>query len=352
MSVRATPADIAACADVAETWLFECAIPLWLDHGVDWRGGGFHEALDLRTLENKADFKRLRVVARQIYVFVQAARRGVPRAREAVDHGLQFLFSRMRHPAGGYVSRCDLAGEIIDPTRDLYDLAFVLFALAHAYRLHGTAALKSEAMALLGFLDHAMRHPAGGYVESLPDALPRRQNPHMHLLEAALACARLMPDPAFDRLCNELVGLSERCFIDADKGMVFEYFASDLSVDRAGGPALVEPGHILEWAWLLAEGQRLRGGVASTGEALAGFALRHGRDPLTGLLRGELREDGSISQASVRLWPHAEWLKAALALGGRGGRSGRRVAGTSALSRYADARPLARAVGRRGARFL
>lgn len=299
-------------ADIAGKWLFEQAIPLWLEHGIDRVRGGFYDALDPQLLRNCCDFKRLRVTSRQIYVFVEGALQGVTGARDAVDGGLTFLLTRLRHPAGGFAGRCDLDGRIIDDTRDLYDLAFTLFALAHAYRLTEEAALREEALALLTFLQTHMRHPAGGYVEAIPDRLPRRQNPHMHLLEAALACAEHMPHPAFDGLCNELADMAVRHFIDPQAGLLFEYYSQSLVAERLEGRAVVEPGHHFEWAWLLAELGRVCGRHVSGAKALSGFALRHGLDPTTGLLRGELFDDGAVATDSVRLWPHCEWLKAAL----------------------------------------
>lgn len=327
-------AALRGAADTASEWLFGRAMPLWLEHGVDWRRGGFFEALDLATLENRADFKRLRVTTRQIYVFVEGALAGVPRSREAVDHGLAFLLGPSRHPDGGFASRCDMDGAIVDPTRDLYDLAFTLFALAHAHRLTGAANLKAEALALLDFIGTRLRHPGAGFAEAIPPVLPRRQNPHMHLLEAALACAEHMADPAFDALCDELAGLARSRFLDAGAGVLREYYRDDLTPLRdAQGRALIEPGHHFEWAWLLTEYARIRGREVPGGVALAEIALRQGLDPATGLLRGELFDDGSIAAAEVRLWPHGEWLKAALALPGAAGDP---LAAWDALRRFLD----------------
>ena len=299
-------------ATAARHWLFDRAIPLWIEHGVDTRQGGFHDALDPTSLRNAAAFKRLRVTARQIYVFAQGALHGVPGARAAVDHGLDFLFGRMRHPDGGFVARCDPDGAIIDETRDLYDLAFVLFALAHAHRLTGDAAIRDEASALLGFIRARLRHPQGGYAEALPDRSPRRQNPHMHLFEAALACSEYMPHSDYDALCGELAELAAGHFIDAAGGHVFEYYGADLVPERADGRAVVEPGHQLEWIWLLAEFERLHGRRIAGADVLAASVHRHGLDTATGLLRGSILDDGTITDASVRIWPHCEWLKAAL----------------------------------------
>lgn len=308
-------ADLRSAAGQATSWLYGTAVPLWLERGVDRRRGGYYEALDPRDLSPVHDYKRLRVLSRQIYVFSQAARHGVPGAREAVDHGLRFLLDRARHPEGGFVSRQDMDGAALDETRDLYDLAFVLFALAHAYRLTGADELRAEALALLDFIRRAMRHPVAGYVESVPPRRPRRQNPHMHLLEAALACLEHMPDPAFAAMAQDLTALCRTRFLDASGERLFEYFDDDLSAPlRPEGRAVIEPGHHLEWVWLFAEVRRLGLDAGEAADGLGRFALAHGVDPGSGLLRGELFEDGSVATAAVRLWPHGEWLKAALRL--------------------------------------
>lgn len=304
---------IEAAAEHASSWLYETAMPLWLAHGVDWMRGGFYESLTTIGLEPATDFKRLRVLARQIYVFSEGALEGVPRAEDAVRHGLAFLLEKARHPDGGFASRQDVAGDIIDPTRDLYDLAFVLFALAHAHRVTHDDRLRREAIALAAFIQSEMHHPAGGYVEGLPPRAPRRQNPHMHLLEASLACLEHIPDPVFAGLVDELVALCLRAFLNAEQDRLFEYFEDDLSAPlRPNGVGVIEPGHHMEWAWLFEEVRRVRGVTVEGGASLARFALDRGLDAETGFLRGELNEDGAVSDPMVRLWPHGEWLKAAL----------------------------------------
>jgi mannose/cellobiose epimerase-like protein (N-acyl-D-glucosamine 2-epimerase family) len=305
-----------AASERASAWLFDTAMPLWLEHGVDWTHGGFYESLSLTDLAPAVDFKRLRVLTRQIYVFSQGALHGVPRAHSALSHGLAFLLNQARHPQGGFASRQDREGNITDPTRDLYDLAFVLFSLAHAFKATGEERLKDEAILLLAFIRSEMRHPAGGYVEALPRRTPRRQNPHMHLLEAGLACLEHMPHPAFAALVEELTLLCRQAFLNTGRDRLFEYFEDDLAAPlRPDGRALIEPGHHLEWAWLFAEVQRVTG-AAEDGEALARFALSSGLDRHTGFLRGVLYEDGAIADPVVRLWPHCEWLKAALRVDG------------------------------------
>jgi mannose/cellobiose epimerase-like protein (N-acyl-D-glucosamine 2-epimerase family) len=137
---------------VRTRWLKDHAWPLWLAHGVDWKRRGFHEHLDLSSLECRAEFRRLRVAARQTYVFSKAASCGVPGTREVVMLGLAFLRGPARLAEGGFAWRFDLDNRPIDRTRDLYDHAFVLLAFAAAAPVVGVESLRPEAMAVVAYI--------------------------------------------------------------------------------------------------------------------------------------------------------------------------------------------------------
>jgi mannose-6-phosphate isomerase len=298
---------IPPAADSPRAWLRD-AWSLWLEHGIDRARGGFRESLDLATLTCPADFRRLRVAARQTWVFAEACRAGVPGADAAVELGIAFLRRVARQEDGGYAQRFSLGGGVLEPTRDLYDHAFVLLALAGAARVLPPAPLRAEALALLGYLDARFAHPAGGYVESLPPALPRRQNPHMHLLEACLAAYESFSEPVFLERATALVRLYRDRLRDPVTGTLPEYFSDTLEPLREGGRHVLEPGHHCEWAWLLHWHARLTGGPAGFSELLA-FVDRHGVNPVLGTLRDELWSDGQVKAAGSRLWPQTERLK-------------------------------------------
>jgi len=311
-------------------WLLERAMPLWLEHGVDWQKGAFLEELHPDGLASNASFRRLRVAARQVYVFSRAAALGVPRAAEACDLGLAWIAS-VRQPDGGYVSRTDLAGSPIEPIRDLYDHAFVLLALAYSGR-------RDEAMALLAYLTENFHHPLGGWREGMPDALPRRQNPHMHLLEALLAAGEHLRETAFLDLADGLITLFAERLYQPEEGALPEYFTADLQPVREAGCYLVEPGHHHEWVWLLSEHRRVSraaGRVPQDTTAIStrllGFAERHGVDA-AGDISAELWSDGRVASDATRIWPYTERLKALVAAGDGEALMG----GCAALGRFLD----------------
>ncbi len=292
-------------------WLHDAAWPLWLEQGVDRARGGFFEALDLRTHTCMAPFRRLRVVARQITVFSEAHRAGLAGAGEAVQLGLAFLDRHAAQAGGGFAWRYDLEHRPTDLTRDLYDHAFVLLALANATAVLGADALRPRAHDLLGWLDHAFPHAQGGYLESLPPVLPRRQNPHMHLLEAVLAAYEAFGDAPFRARAEDLLGLFAGRLVDAETGALPEYFDDALRPLRRDGVFVVEPGHQCEWVWLLHRAAAL--GCRSLDAAsarLMAFVDRYGIDPAHGGVVDLLDSDGAVLDAGARLWPQTERLRA------------------------------------------
>ena len=307
--------DAALAAAVAglHRWLHEAAWPTWLAHGVDWKRGGFFEALDLRAHACTAPFRRLRVLARQIYVFSHAHRAGLAGADRAVRLGLAFLEDHAAHPDGGYAWRFDLDHRAIDLTRDLYDHAFVLLALSSATAVLGAAALRPQALALLDWIDRALPHEEGGYLESLPPALPRRQNPHMHLLEAVLAASEAFGDPVFLVRANDLLAVFAERMLDAETGALPEYFDNALRPERRDGVFLVEPGHHCEWVWLLHRAEALGAridGMTATASGLMAFVDRYGIDHTRGGVMDLVCSDGTPVDIGARLWPQTERLKA------------------------------------------
>jgi mannose-6-phosphate isomerase len=302
-------------------WLKDHAWPLWLEHGVDSQRRAFLEYINLATLDCHATFRRLRVAARQTYVFAKAATYGVPRAAEAVALGLEFLCGPARLADGGYAWRFDLDNRPIDTTRDLYDHAFVLLALAAAANVGEADQMRGEALALGRYIADSFRHPQGGYEDSLPSALPRRQNPHMHLFEALLAAHEAfgagVGDAAFFDAAEGLAALFLGRLFQAGEGALPELFDESLAPHREAGRFRIEPGHHYEWVWLLdryataaaAIGRPVPPELAAAADALTRFADRHGASPALGLVMNGIWSDGEVEDGGFRLWPQTERLK-------------------------------------------
>ena len=256
--------------------------------------------------------------ARQVYVFETAGRLGWTGPwREAVAHGANFLRDRAVGPHGLAPATYDLDGRSKPGTADLYDQAFVLLAHAHAERVLGDGRHRAAALALIGALGDRLGRGDGGFDETRPPTAPLRSNPHMHLLEAALAWialdGRILP---WARMADGAVDLAVRRFIDPATGRLREFFDLDWSPAAGSAGRLTEPGHQFEWCWLLLWNARL-GGADHTDVARRLAELASAGGVVGGVAVNGQAVTGELTDPSARLWPQTEWLKAALALASR-----------------------------------
>ena len=310
-----------------ETWLRDVLLPFWATEGFDAANGAFVEKFEPSGLPSGEDYTRVRVQARQIYVFSHAAAAGtgdvgLAPARRAFAFLETHAWDREE---GGWFHRLRRSGPALDRTKDSYDHAFLLLAMAWLYRATGEAAVLRRAEQTGDFLDAALGQVRGGafdgYAErriaagqALP--LPRRQNPHMHLLEAFLALYEASGEARWLDRARQIFDLFQRHFFDAATGQLVEFFGRDWRELPQNGRRLREPGHFFEWTWLLHR-YALASGDGSAPDAmrpLYGWAWENGVDA-DDVVFEELDSDGGmLNGGSKRLWPQTEAVKASLAV--------------------------------------
>lgn len=299
-------------------WVFARTLPYWREHGVDSEAGGFYERLDAARTPITDDAKRAMVQARQIFTFCRAAAvTGQPAMIAPAQSGFAFLVDHYGHPDGGWRFSVARDGTPADDRRDLYTHAFVLLSLAAYYETTRAAKAQTLAEETFSFIRDAMKHPKGGYYEALDGAGaatdgPRRQNPHMHLLEAFLDWFAVTGNsPWLDRARSIITLFHDRFFVD---GSLREYFDDALRPAAGDAGRLVEPGHHFEWVWLLDRYRTLAGDrtVADTVTALYRFAVSHGLDPESGATVDAVDCAGRPVRTGRRIWPQTEAIKAHL----------------------------------------
>jgi len=327
------PVNVAAdpAVPALRPWLLDTVLPFWADVGVDRRCGGFVERLTPDGRPAPDDYKRVLVQARQIYVFSHAHLLGAPGwALDAARHGVAFL-TRHYWDGNGWCHKVTRAGAVLDRRKDAYDHAFVLFAMAWYHRAGGDPAALAVARRTLEVFDGPLAEPEhGGFREHVaPGApagdipLPRRQNPHMHLLEALLALYEATGDPAWRARAERVLALFRDRFFDAATGTLAEYFERDWRPASAPDGPVREPGHHFEWVWLLLQYRRLTGddSVLAPAERLYRFAMAHGFDrapvAATGIATAppaavldRVDQAGAVLADTKRLWPQTEAVKA------------------------------------------
>jgi N-acylglucosamine 2-epimerase/mannose-6-phosphate isomerase len=303
--------------DAIHKWMFGAALPWWAANGLDRLNGGYVEQMTLDGRDAAADFKRTRVTARQIYVFSHGYMLGFDRGADLARHGVDFLVSKTWNGADrGFARKLTREGGPLDPTPDLYDIAFVLFAFSWFHKATGNRSARDWMHRTVDFIETHMRHPGGqGFQHEFPPKGPRQQNPHMHLTEACLAAFEATGEQRFGDLAKELAGLFQTRFFDLKSQTLAEYFDDDWS--RAAGDKghITEPGHQFEWAWILNSSRKLLGlELAPQIRAAAAFAEGHGVDPVSCATFNQVRDDGTPIDKGSRTWPNTERIKAAIAL--------------------------------------
>ena len=280
--------------------------------------GGYAEMLTSDGRPIVDDSCSTLVTARLVYAFSHAHMLSPgPALEAAARHGYDFLLDRCADGREGLFRHKVLrsGGVAPDSRIDLYDHAFVLFALAWFSRAFDEPEPAERAAQIFERLQALLRDDGhGGYREDDRGSLPRRQNPHMHLLEACHALLELTGDPLWRDASERLVGLFSRRLFDAETGSLGEFFTEDWrpAADEIG--RWREPGHHMEWVWLLLHHERLTGNarVLMPAERLHAFARRFGVSN-DGLLIDAVDRDGAPLAPSRLLWPQTEALKAALA---------------------------------------
>ncbi|MCK7612105.1 AGE family epimerase/isomerase [Roseibium sediminicola] len=300
-------------------WLVDSALPVWSEKGIDSERGTCHEAIELATLTGTASPCRARVVARQIYSFLEGAKLGWTGPAEDIVTTLHDWYAAtFLSEAGHFAAAVDSSNNICDPTFDLYNQAFSLFGFAQvAAALPARSAGATElASNLLKLLLEKYRHPETGFREDNPDRLPLRSNPHMHLFEACLAWESVSDDPAWRDLSDEIAELALTRFIDPVSGGLREFFAMDWSPSPDDTGRTVEPGHQFEWAWLLVKWGQARGdaGALIAARRLYDIGWTYGIDESRGVAFMALNDDFTVRDPLARLWAQTEWIKAAVAL--------------------------------------
>jgi mannose/cellobiose epimerase-like protein (N-acyl-D-glucosamine 2-epimerase family) len=303
--------------DAIHAWMFDQALPFWAVHGIDAEHGGYVEQLDLDGRDAGVEFKRTRVACRQVYVFSHAAVLGWKAGNKLATPGMDFLTQRVwQGESGGFAKLLTPSGKVLDPTPDLYDHAFALFAFAWRHMAMKDALSHEWMHRTLDFIEQHMRHPGGlGFWHEMPAKGWRLQNPHMHLTEACLAAYEATGEARFGDAARKLVELFQTRLFDLKSGTLAEYFTDDWTRAPGEEGRIVEPGHQMEWAWILNAARKQLGmDTAAEIRAAIRFAETHGVDPATGATYNAVRDDGAPLDRGSRTWPNTERLKAAVAL--------------------------------------
>jgi len=302
-----------------KTRLIHRWVPKWQGAFTDGGMGGFYERLNRSFKPIQTGQRRLVGQCRQLSIYSHAFTRFGVGDETALRRGFDHILNSYHDPKTGlWWFSVDDHGKVKDRFCDLYALSFVIFSCAHYGQATGDDRARKAATDVLTLIhDKFKAAPHAGYVEAVdhecrPLSKLRRQNPHMHLLEACLFAFDVWKDSAYMHMADEMVMLFEQYFLSPDQKSVIEFFNDDLSPHPTEGHKC-EPGHAFEWVWLLkkyAVAKQTPDRYNAMCLSLLSHANHTGWDDAHGGIYDEIALDGTVLKDTKRIWPFCEGLKA------------------------------------------
>lgn len=239
----------------------------WQDFSVDEINGGFVGRIDN---DNHIDYsapKGAVLNARILWSFAAAYNlKSNPDDLVLADLAFTYLADHfIDREMGGVYWMLDAKGNPIDTKKQVYAIAFTIYAASEYFMASGNKAAKEMAVSLYtSLIEKAYDPEKGGYFEafsrdwtalddlrlSVKDANEKKtMNTHLHVLEAFTSLYRIMPDAGLHARIAELLHDFTTHIVDAATGHLTLFFDENWTAKSA----LVSYGHDIEAAWLLLE---------------------------------------------------------------------------------------------------
>ncbi|MGE8435766.1 MAG: AGE family epimerase/isomerase [Pseudomonas palmensis] len=304
--LRTAQPELPALLDSVQQHFAQRIVPLWQGPGWNADMALPFEALDPQHRPLPVQRYRAMACARQLYLFSSRIEQpGAAERAAALLRTMQRHFHDAEH--GGWFYSIDAQGNPLDRTKDLYTHAFIVFACAHYWGKVNEAMAESTLNAALEVVLERFATEHGLYEASLAEDWSTLgsgplQNPLMHLAEAFLATLSVRHDAVVQDALVNLTEAMQAHFIDPAHGVMLEK-------PRGAVDNWFEPGHQFEWFYLLESSPLLRGG-ALHGSLSRAFGYAEQQGVKDGAVLAMLNVDGSVRDATQRIWAQAEYLRA------------------------------------------
>lgn len=301
-------------------------LPFWMTHSPDREHGGFAGYISHTNCVDPKANKGIVMHARVLWTFSAAYRKYADKAflqmaTRAYDYIRDYFTDRK---SGGVFWELDYRGKPVTTRKQVYAMAFTIYAMAEYWQACGeTEALDAAVRLFLETEEHALDRQRNGYTEALSreweavadvrlsekDANERKtMNTHLHVLEAYTHLFRVWKDPALKQALNNVINLFLEKFIDPVTWHLHLFFDDDWNLKSD----LISFGHDIECSWLLDEAAAVLG-EKELSERCGAIAVNMARENFGGLddehgliyelFPGENRVDGDR-----HWWPQAEAL--------------------------------------------
>jgi mannobiose 2-epimerase len=256
-----------------ETELKGNILPYWMKYTPDRVHGGFHGEVSHFNLPLANAPKGAILNTRILWTFA-AAHRMYPKtaylemAQRAYHYVLDHFIDGVY---GGVYWELDHKGQVSSSRKQIYALAFAIYAMAEYHMAKGDKDALETAIALYQQIEeHALDRINGGYTEALSrewkpledlrlsekdDNESKTMNTHLHILEAYANLYRTWKDPRLECALEKLILLFLDRFVDPLTHHLNLFFDENWTLKSN----LVSYGHDIECAWLLHEAAEVLG---------------------------------------------------------------------------------------------
>lgn len=299
------------------SFVFEQLLQNWSIYGINKELGFSYESMTHKWENNPVGRIRLLTQCRQLYTFSHACQiKDTPEWQVQLTPLFNFIITHyFLEERWMFSLNDDLT--VKDKQSDAYAIAFVLLAFSHYYKATNDERAIQYMKKTHQFLLDNMQAESGGFYESYPvdDKQIRRQNPHMHLLEGYVAAFEATQDEEYKEAIQTLLSIALEHFYHKETKTLREFFSADWSLDPQTGHQ-VEPGHHLEWVWLLYQANKIIPNTDYTdlAQQLWLTATRHGLANNGGVYNQIDSETYLPIDKEKRIWPITEYLKAITAI--------------------------------------
>jgi mannobiose 2-epimerase len=239
----------------------------WIDHTVDHAYGGFIGRIDhdntLYPLSPKGSVLNARILWAFSAAFLTTGNQQyLAMAKRAYQYIDQYFIDKKY---GGVYWSVNYKGEPLDTKKQIYAIAFVLYAFCEYYKATADIQARNKAIELYYLIQQHSYDPVkGGYFEafsenwqpledlrlSTKDANEKKtMNTHLHILEAYTNLYRIWPFRDLAKYQKDLINHFLKDIIHPGTGHLQLFFDEDWQVKGN----TVSYGHDIEASWLLPE---------------------------------------------------------------------------------------------------
>ncbi len=238
----------------------------WTTYTVDLENGGFYGQLSNDNLVSAEAPKGAVLNARILWSFAAAHNLDPRHNLELADRAYAYILDHfIDREYGGVYWTVDFKGQPLDTKKQVYAVAFMIYALSEYYIAKGDPKIIDHAISLYHeLLKHSYDHTYGGFLEAFDRAWQdtadlrlsekdanekKTMNTHLHVLEAFTNLYRIWPDSGLKLQIELLLNDFQTHIVDATRARMILFF------DEQWKPKsdTISYGHDIEASWLLLE---------------------------------------------------------------------------------------------------